>query len=126
LNATGPFFSNASKAPRVAPGRLPCAIGVVASLASPSPIGIAYEVGRVGEFDWDTDEDLGPREAIWRLVVGKEDVEGRFVLRGGVFVGLAEDARNDATPARGRGRWLRVAWCRSVIIPGRPGGSWSA
>jgi hypothetical protein len=37
-------------------------------------------------------EDLGPIEPVWRLVVGKEPVEGRFVLRGGRFVELAEDA----------------------------------
>jgi hypothetical protein len=92
LNATGPFYSNASNTPRVAPGDLPCAIGVQASDDNPMPIGVAYGAGRSGGWDWRTDEDLGPREAVWRLVVSKEEVEGRFVLRGSRFVELAEDA----------------------------------
>ena len=37
-------------------------------------------------------EDLGPREAKWRLVIGEAEVEGRFVLRKGEFIELAEDA----------------------------------
>jgi hypothetical protein len=28
---------------------------------------------------------------VWRLAVGKEELEGRFVLRGGRFIELAED-----------------------------------
>jgi hypothetical protein len=87
----GPFYSTASNAPRVAPGRLPCAIGVTPAPDDPAPIGIALEAGRIGGLDWDTGEPIGPREAAWRLVVGKEDVEGRFVLRGGRFVELADD-----------------------------------
>jgi hypothetical protein len=35
---------------------------------------------------------LGPRETLWRLVIGKAEVDGRFVLRGGAFVVLAEGA----------------------------------
>jgi hypothetical protein len=34
----------------------------------------------------------GQREATWRLVIGKAEVDGRFVLRMGEFVALAEDA----------------------------------
>jgi hypothetical protein len=37
-------------------------------------------------------EDLGPREATWRPVVGKAEVEGRFALRMGEFVERSEDA----------------------------------
>jgi hypothetical protein len=88
---TGPFYSNASNAPRVAPGDVPGSISVIPSPDKPLPIGITSEVGRAGGFDWDTDEDHGPREAVWRLVVHKREVEGRFALRGGVFVELAED-----------------------------------
>jgi hypothetical protein len=87
------FYSNASKAPLVKPGDIPGSIGVCDAPDNPSPIGIASEVGRVGGFDWDTDRDLGPREAVWRLVVGKEELDARFVLRGGRFVELAEGAR---------------------------------
>ncbi len=36
-------------------------------------------------------EDLGPPEVTWRLVLGKDELEGRYVLRHGVFVELAED-----------------------------------
>jgi hypothetical protein len=52
----------------------------------------------IGGWRWDWSrpgvepEDLGPREAIWRLMVAKVEVEGRFVLRMGEFVELAEDA----------------------------------
>jgi hypothetical protein len=86
------FYSNASHKPMVAPGELPGSISVIPSPANPLPVGIASEVGRIGGLDWDTGEPIGPREAVWRLVVGKEDVEGRFALRFGRFVELAEDA----------------------------------
>jgi hypothetical protein len=56
------------------------------------PIGIAYEAVRIGGYDWEADRDLGPREAVWRLVVEGGPVEGRFVLRGGRFVEMAEEA----------------------------------
>lgn len=90
------------------PGILPAPDAIV-------PIGIAYGAGRVGGFvevfdgptgDWriDSTED-GPPEVAWRLVIDdrcdlppgpypgivKGEVEGRFVLRGGEFVELAED-----------------------------------
>jgi hypothetical protein len=67
------------------------ALGGGRALDDPVPIGIAYEVGRIGGLDWDTGEPIGPREAVWRLVVGKDEVEGRFVLRAGRYVELAED-----------------------------------
>ena len=86
------YCSNASSAPRVKPGQLPSAIGVGVPTDISAPIGIAYEAGRIGGYNWENDRDLGPREAAWRLVVGKEEVEGRFVLRGGRFVELDEDA----------------------------------
>jgi hypothetical protein len=41
--------------------------------------------------DWRVDSvNLGPTEAVWRLVVNKVEVQGRFVLRSGEFVELAE------------------------------------
>jgi hypothetical protein len=89
---SGLFFSNASDAPTVEPGRLPCAIGVQAD-DEPIPIGVAYPAGRVGGYDWEDDRDLGPREAVWRLVVGDYEIDGRFVPRAGRFVQLAEDGR---------------------------------
>jgi hypothetical protein len=46
----------------------------------------------VGGWDWQTDEYNGPPEKTWRLAIGGEDLEGRFVLRSGRFVGLDEDA----------------------------------
>jgi hypothetical protein len=85
------FYSNASKAPRVAPGDLPGSVGVIRSPGDAMTIGIAFEVGRVGGFGWDTDQDLGPVAAVWRLVIEGEPVEGRFALRDGRFVELAED-----------------------------------
>lgn len=84
------FFSNASRARIIAPGDLPGSISVIPSPDNPLPIGIASEVGRVGGYDWESDRDIGPLEAVWRLVVGKEENEGRFILRGGAFVELAE------------------------------------
>jgi hypothetical protein len=90
---TGPFYSNASKAPRVRPGDLPGSIGVSASPDHYMPIGIASNVGRIGGYDWQADRSLGPVEAVWSLAIGKEDVEERFVLRAGRFVELAEGAR---------------------------------
>ncbi len=56
----------------------------------PRPIGIAFEVGYLGGFH--LGEDRGPIEAVWHLMLGKEPVEGRFALRFGLFVELAEDA----------------------------------
>ena len=72
-------------------GELPGSISVIPSLANPLPIGVASEIGRVGGFHWNTARDLGPREAVWSIVIGEEAIEGPFVLRGGVFVELAED-----------------------------------
>ncbi|WP_435005146.1 hypothetical protein P12x_003040 [Tundrisphaera lichenicola] len=84
--------------PRIAPGDLPGAIGVVSDPDARMAIGIAYEAGHVGGWRHDFDrwpiasEYLGKPEAAWRLVIGKEELEGRFVLRSGEFVELAEDA----------------------------------
>jgi hypothetical protein len=90
---TGPFYSNASTAPRVKPGELPSAIGVAEVPGGSIPVGIAYSAGRIGGYDWENHRELGPIEPVWRLVVRKEPVEGRFVLRAGRFVEVAEDAR---------------------------------
>jgi hypothetical protein len=89
---TKKFFSTASRAPRVKPGDVPGSIGLTRSPDDAMTIGIASEVGRIGGYDWDADEDLGPVEAVWRQVVDGEPVEGRFALRGGAFVELAERA----------------------------------
>jgi hypothetical protein len=93
------FASVARDRPRVGPEDLPGAIGILADADKPGEIvGIAFGAGHVGGWRWDwgrpgsEPEDLGPREATWRLVVGKVELEGRFVLRMGEFVGLAEDA----------------------------------
>jgi hypothetical protein len=86
------YYSNASDAPTSEPGRLPSAIGVTPGPDDNMPIGIAYEAGRIGGYDWENDRNLGPAEIVWRLVVEGEPVEGRFALRGGVFVELAEGA----------------------------------
>jgi hypothetical protein len=48
--------------------------------------GMAFGAGWIG-----SDED-GTLEAVWRLVVRGQALEGRFALRGGVFVALAEEA----------------------------------
>ena len=79
------YHSNATTAARIAPGQLPGAIGVVVDRAEPLPIGIAFEVGRIGGVD-------SPPEAVWRLKIGVEVLDGRWVLRAGAFVELAEDA----------------------------------
>jgi hypothetical protein len=78
---------------------LPGAIGIRADADRPGKVfGIAFGAGHVGGWRWDwgrpgvEPEYLGPREATWRLVVGKVEVEGRFALRAGEFVELAEDA----------------------------------
>jgi hypothetical protein len=94
------YFANVARTiARVGPDDYPFALGVLSDrLVSASIIGTAYGSGHLG--GWRTDfskpgfpsEDLGPREAVWRLVIGKAEVEGRFALRRGEFVELAEDA----------------------------------
>jgi hypothetical protein len=56
---------------------------------SPGKYRINKKVGRIGGYVRYEDRDLAPGEALWRLAIGKEDVEGRFALRGGVFVVIA-------------------------------------
>jgi hypothetical protein len=79
------YYSTASRAPRGGPGDVPGSIGVTRSPDDAMTVGIAFEVG-------DTGEDLAPVEAVWRLVIAGEPVEGRFALRSGAFVELGEDA----------------------------------
>jgi hypothetical protein len=81
---TGPFYTNASSKPRLAPGDLPFAIGVDESPGG-KLVGVAYPIGHVGGWDWRADEENGPPEATWRLAVDGEDLEGRFALRSGRF-----------------------------------------
>ena len=61
---TGPFYSNASSAPRLKPGQLPCAIGVAEAPGGSIPVGIACRAGHLGGWKWETDEDLGPVEPV--------------------------------------------------------------
>jgi hypothetical protein len=101
------FANTARNRPRLSPGELPGAIGVLSDPSKPGDIiGIAYAAGYLGGWltvfdgpnrDWQRDSVyLGKPETTWRLVVGKGEgkveVNGRFVLRMGEFVGLAEDA----------------------------------
>jgi hypothetical protein len=94
------YFANVARdRPRIGPDDLPGAIGILSAPDKPGDIiGIAYGAGHTGGWRWDWSrpgakpEYLGPREATWRLVIGKAEIEGRFVLRMGEFVELAEDA----------------------------------
>jgi hypothetical protein len=85
-------YSNASSTPRLAPGRLPFAIGVSLDPCGFPVVGIAFPDGQVGGHDWESERLHGKPEAVWRLVIGKEELEGRFALRSGEFVELAESA----------------------------------
>ena len=72
---------------RYRPGELPDVVGIRTAGDDPrSIIGTAFQNG------WCYDPAREKSEAVWTLQVGKETVEGRFVLRGGRFYGLAEDA----------------------------------
>ena len=78
---------------------MPGAIGILTDADKPGEIvGIAFGAGHFGGWQVGLEpataepEYLGPREATWWLVVGKAELEGRFVLRMGEFVELAEDA----------------------------------
>jgi hypothetical protein len=94
------YFANVARTvARLGPDDMPHALGVLADREDPgSIIGIAYGAGWLG--GWRTDfskpgfpsEDFGPREAVWRIVIGKAEIEGRFALRMGEFIELAEDA----------------------------------
>jgi hypothetical protein len=97
------YYTNASRAARIGPNDLPGSIAIIAGPDRPGDlIGIAYAVGHIGGWRWDwsrpdRDSDyLGPMEALWRPAIGKAEAEaeaeGRFVLRGGAFVVLAEGA----------------------------------
>ena len=57
-------------------------------------VGIAFPIAYIGGAGLDSQpgETDGPPEIAWRLQVGKETLEDRFVLRDGEFVELAEDA----------------------------------
>jgi hypothetical protein len=48
------------------------------------PVGTAYGAGWIGS------AGEGTLKACWRLVVRGETLDGRYALRGGVFVELAE------------------------------------
>jgi hypothetical protein len=86
------YFSSASDKPRLKPGEIPFAIGVLDAPGALMAVGVAYPAGAIGGVDRDTGESLGPLEAVWRLEVGGEALDGRWVLRRGEFGELAEDA----------------------------------
>lgn len=110
----GDFANVAHDRLRAGPDDLPGAIGILAHADRPGEIaGIAFGAGHIGGWRWGWSrpgvepEGLGSCEAIWRLLVGKVEVEGRFVLRMGEFVEPAEDAPGKPTgvnhePARNR------------------------
>jgi hypothetical protein len=79
------FRSDASARPRVRPGDLPGAIGVQVD-GEPMPVGMAFGAGWIGS------AREGTLEQAPRLLVRGEAMEGRYALRGGVFVELAEGA----------------------------------
>jgi hypothetical protein len=82
------YFSGASAARVVAPGELPGPVPVTSSQDDTVAIGSAAETGRVG--GWVGPLYFGKPEATWTLAIGGATVPGRFVLRTGVFVELAE------------------------------------
>ncbi len=84
------YHAHVAKTPRARPGDFPAAISIVISPEDPRPIGIAFEVGHLGGYY--LGEDRGPIESVWHLMIRKEPVEGRFALRFGLFIELAEDA----------------------------------
>lgn len=102
------YYSNLPRRPRSRPADGLPAAGVMADPAVPkSVIGIAYPYSHVGGYRAGDDPrvDPEPPEVVWRLVLdrawrdgkvvplpAKEALDGRFVLRDGEFVELAEDA----------------------------------
>lgn len=64
-----------------------CAVAIVEEAGASWPTaGIAYPVGWTA-----ADEEAGrPAEVLWRLVVGKAEVPGRYVLRTARFVEAGE------------------------------------
>ena len=79
------YYSDASSAPRLRWDELPFAISVLAAPDDPRPIGWAH--GDV----WPEPADPPP-EKVWRLVIGGQTLDGRYALRHGVFIELAEEA----------------------------------
>jgi hypothetical protein len=90
------FRSDATSRPRVRPGELPTAIGVLLD-GEPLPVGIAHGAGWIGS------AEEGTLEQAWRLVVRGEAVDGRWALRGGVFVELATGSRRCSGQGQGPG-----------------------
>lgn len=96
------YFTRSTLLPRIKPSDQIGVAGIQLGPEGGSPlVGIAYATGHVGGFgevfdgphgDWRLDSmDQGKPETTWRLVVNKVEVEGRFVLRAGEFIELAED-----------------------------------
>ena len=91
----------------VSPADHPPALGVHADSTQPSSIiGIAFPVAHIGGMKWQNPTaDYPPPEVVWRLEIdrawvegkvvdleAKQVLDGRFVLRLGVFVELVEGA----------------------------------
>ncbi len=100
------YYSSALRQPRVRPADSPTSIGVLADPeAAQSIIGIAFPTSHVGGMDWrNPTANYQPPEVVWRLQLDrawvdgkiialelKDFLDGRFVLRSGEFVELAED-----------------------------------
>ncbi len=102
------YYSNLAPQPRSRPSDGLPAVGVMANPVVPkSIIGIAYPYTHIGgcRVGDNPRVDPEPPEVVWRLVLDrewrddrvvnladKETLEGRYVLRNGEFVALAEDA----------------------------------
>jgi hypothetical protein len=74
---------------RSRPVTSPGSISVILSLDNPSPIGVAHEAGHAG--GWVGEVDLGPPEAVWRLMVGGQEFDGR---PGGAGAGRRRSGRS--------------------------------
>ena len=101
------YFSNLPRRPGSRPADGLPAAGVLADPLIPkSIIGIAYPYSHVGGYRLGNDlaNPIAPPEVVWRLVLDRswrdgkivplacrETLDGRFVLRDGEFVELAED-----------------------------------
>ncbi len=108
MNGSARYYSNLPRRPRSRPSDSLPAAGVIADPRAPkSIIGIAYPYTHVGGCRLGDAPQVEPEppEVVWRLVLdrawrdgrvvlleAKETLDGRFVLRDGEFVELAEAA----------------------------------
>ena len=101
------YYSNLPRLPRSRPRDALPASGVLADPTVPkSVIGIAYPITHIGGYQPTNhpQSDVPPPEVVWHLVLdrawqngriialkSKESLAGRYVLRDGEFIELAED-----------------------------------